>query len=278
MESEFSLRLMDKEEGITSFSSLNSIKRENKGKKVGHAGTLDKFASGLMVVMIGSATRLNPVFSSFTKKYRAKVQFGIETDTLDPEGEVIAESTVIPTREEIENIIPLFTGSILQAPPLYSALHVNGKRAYLLARKGQNIQMEKRQVEVYSLDIVSYKDGVLEFDAHVSKGTYIRSLGRDIALALGTRGHLISLRRTAVGPFTLSDIGKPTPILLSMTGLFSSVVMDGRRKKEIDNGASLSSSILSDSDSSCPYCFVYMDDNLYGIGEKGDKFKFLMRF
>ena len=105
MGSDFTLLLMDKKEGVTSFSSLYPIKKENKGKKVGHAGTLDKFASGLMVVFIGSATRLNPVFSSFGKKYVGKLKFGVETDTLDPEGNVVGESSNIPSKEEIDELV-----------------------------------------------------------------------------------------------------------------------------------------------------------------------------
>ena len=278
MRSDFSLLLMDKKEGVTSFASLYPVKKEHKGEKVGHAGTLDKFASGLMVVFTGAATRLNPVFSSFGKKYRGKLQFGVETDTLDPEGSVVGESSHIPTLNEIERIIPTFIGKQLQTPPLYSALHVDGKRAYMLARSGKDVEMEPREIEISSLSVVSYKDGVLEFDAAVSKGTYIRSLSRDIALSLNSRGHLIALRRTEVGPFTLEDIGKDTFELLEKTNLFSNVVMDGRYKKSIDNGAMLSDSIISDSDPNRPYCFVLIDEKMYGIGEKGDKFKFLTRF
>ena len=133
MGSDFSLLLMDKKEGVTSFSSLYPIKKEHKGEKVGHAGTLDKFASGLMVVFIGTATRLNPVFSSFGKKYRGRLEFGAETDTLDPEGNIVKESSYIPMLEEIEKILPTFIGKQLQTPPLYSALHIDGKRAYQMA-------------------------------------------------------------------------------------------------------------------------------------------------
>ena len=278
MGSDFTLLLMDKKEGVTSFSSLYPIKKENKGKKVGHAGTLDKFASGLMVVFIGSATRLNPVFSSFGKKYIGKLKFGVETDTLDPEGNVVGESTNIPSKEEIDEILPSFLGRQLQVPPLYSALHVDGKRAYQIARKGEEVDMEPREIEIYSLRALSYESGILEFEASVSKGTYIRSLARDIALKLNSRGHLIALRRTEVGPFTLSDIGKDTFTLLDKTNLFSTVVMDGKKRKLIHNGSGLDSSILSDSDKEKPYCFVRIDDELYGIGEKNHKLKFLTRF
>lgn len=278
MGSDFSLLLMDKKEGVTSFSSLYPVKKEHKGEKVGHAGTLDKFASGLMVVFIGTATRLNPVFSSFGKKYRGRLEFGTETDTLDPEGNIVKESSYIPTLEEIEKTLPTFIGKQLQTPPLYSALHVDGKRAYQMARKGLDVEMEPREIEISTLDIVSYEDGILEFDTKVSKGTYIRSLARDMAYRLNTCGHLVSLRRLEVGPYTLEDIGKDTMFLLEKTNLFSKVEMDGRQKKNIDNGAQLSKHIISDTDPNKPYCFVSIDNKPYGIGEKGEKFKFLARF
>ena len=278
MGSDFSLLLMDKKEGVTSFSSLYPIKKEHKGEKVGHAGTLDKFASGLMVVFIGTATRLNPVFSSFGKKYRGRLKFGAETDTLDPEGNIVKESSYIPMLEEIEKILPTFIGKQLQTPPLYSALHIDGKRAYQMARKGLDVEMEPREIEISTLDIVSYKDGILEFETKVSKGTYIRSLARDIAYRLNTCGHLVSLRRLEVGPFTLEDIDKDTMFLLEKTNLFSKVEMDGSQKKNIDNGAQLSKHIISDTAPSKPYCFVSIDNKPYGIGEKGEKIKFLTRF
>ena len=278
MGSDFSLLLMDKKEGVTSFSSLYPVKKEHKGEKVGHAGTLDKFASGLMVVFIGTATRLNPVFSSFGKKYRGRLKFGAETDTLDPEGNIVKESSYIPMLEEIEKILPTFIGKQLQTPPLYSALHIDGKRAYQIARKGLDVEMEPREIEISTLNIVSYEDGILEFETNVSKGTYIRSLARDIAYRLNTCGHLVSLRRLEVGPFTLEDIDKDTMFLLEKTNLFSKVEMDGSQKKNIDNGAQLSKHIISDTAPNKPYCFVSIDNKPYGIGEKGEKFKFLTRF
>ena len=278
MGSEFSLLLLDKKEGVTSFSSLYPVKKEHKGEKVGHAGTLDKFASGLMVVFIGTATRLNPVFSSFGKKYRGRLAFGTETDTLDPEGTVVKESDYIPTLKEIEEVLPSFIGKQLQTPPLYSALHVDGKRAYQIARKGEELEMKPREIEISSLDIVSYTDGVLEFETKVSKGTYIRSLARDIAYRLNSCVHLVGLRRLEVGPYTLDDIGKDTYYLLDKTNLFSTVEMDVKERKSVDNGAQLSKHIISDTAPDKPYCFVTMDNKPYGIGEKGEKFKFLARF
>ena len=277
MGSEFSIILMDKGEDVTSFSSLNDIKHKFRGEKVGHAGTLDKFASGLMIVMVGGATRLNPIFSSFGKRYTASIKFGEETDTLDREGQVIGESSYVPTLREIEIVLPAFLGNQKQRPPQYSAIHVGGKRAYQEARKGKEIEMEERDIEVKNISLLSYEDSILTIDCTVSKGTYIRSLGRDIALALGTRGHLVKLRRTEVGPFTLSDIGISTMELLEKTGLFSSIVFDERRKKEIDNGVTPGRFILSDSDPSRPFALSYMGTKFYGIVSKKEKLSFLYR-
>lgn len=202
----FSCIVMKKEAGMTSFESLRPVKKAYKGYKVGHTGTLDRFASGLMVVLAGEATKLNLLFSSFDKKYRARIEFGCETDTLDPEGKVIKTCDYIPSNEEIDCVLKSFTGAQKQVPPVYSAVHVDGKRAYAQARKGKEIQMPERDIVVHSLSCISYEPPFLTVDVHVSKGTYIRSLARDIASALGTAGHLDALERYAVGPFSYADI------------------------------------------------------------------------
>lgn len=204
--STFSVTVMKKEGGITSYRALSPLKQAVKGSKVGHTGTLDQFASGIMVALTGEATRLNPLFTACDKRYRAALSFGAETDTLDPEGQVVASGGRIPKREEVEAVLPSFVGPCLQVPPVYSAIHIGGKRAYQEARKGNDVVLEPRPVTIHSLSLVDYRDGVAIIDAHVGKGTYIRSLGRDIALALGTYGHLEALERYKVGPFGYSDV------------------------------------------------------------------------
>jgi len=198
-----SILLVNKRSGLTSFSSLNAIKR-TVDPKVGHAGTLDKFAEGLLVVLTGSMTKLNVLFSTMDKSYRATIRFGSETDTLDPEGEVIAQAE-IPSLETIQAAIPSFLGEIMQAPPLYSALHIQGKRASDIARSGKQVEMAERPVTVHEFTVVSYDDGVLVADIHVSKGTYIRSLARDLGLACNSRAYLQALQRTSIGPFSLEE-------------------------------------------------------------------------
>lgn len=268
MGSNFSLLIRDKEKDETSFSSLGKIKKEYKTKHIGHAGTLDKFASGLMIIMVGKATKLCPIFSSFNKRYRAKMIFGEETSTLDTEGEIIATSSHIPTLEEIESVIPSFIGNIKQCPPLYSAIHINGKRAYKEATRGKTIEMPERDITIYSLDIIEYDPPYLTFDTKVSKGTYIRSLSRDIALNLNSYGHLVELRRTEIGPYTIDDSALSTKELLDKTELFSNISLDILHKKEIDNGQIKFSYILSDSDKGKKYAYLYFENILYGIGEK----------
>lgn len=199
--------LIDKPCDVTSFRSLGAIKR-TVDKKVGHTGTLDKFAHGLMIVLTGSMTKLNVLFSSMDKRYTATIRFGEETETLDLEGEVI-EVAEIPSLARIEKeISEKFIGEILQAPPIYSAIHVNGKRAYQIARSGETIEMKKRPINIYDFDIIDFDGRDLKCSIKVSKGTYIRSIARDLALACGSRGHLIALERTEVGPYKIEDAVK----------------------------------------------------------------------
>jgi len=196
--------LLNKKPGITSFDALRDIKRELKTGKVGHTGTLDKFAQGLLVVLTGKALKLSQWFSNCDKKYEGRIHFGIETDTLDPEGKIIAESD-LPTREKIEDVLNQFIGNILQQPPLYSAIHVNGKRASNLARAGQTPEMKKRPVTVYKIELKSWQPPFADIFVYCSSGTYIRSLARDIAAAAGSRGHLCKLIRTQVAGFCLES-------------------------------------------------------------------------
>ena len=207
------LILLNKKPGITSFDALRDIKRALKTGKVGHTGTLDKFASGLLAVLAGRALKLSRWFSHCDKKYRGRICFGVETDTLDPEGNVIAEAAV-PAREKVEQVLSQFTGEILQEPPVYSAIHVNGQRASSLARSGCALEMKKRPVTVYQLEIISWQPPFADIFVHCSSGTYIRSLARDIAIAAGSRAHLCELARTQIAGFCLGEIGHEQPEML----------------------------------------------------------------
>ena len=196
--------LFNKKPGISSFKSLYPIKKALKTPKVCHTGTLDSFAEGLLVLLIGRAVKLSSCFTGCDKHYRALLRFGEETDTLDPYGTIIARAPV-PQQEQIKAALPLFTGEILQAPPGFSAIHINGKRAHELARAGIAFEIKKRPVSIYSLSLFSFNPPYAELLVHCSSGTYIRSLARDIALTLGSRAHLRTLTRTHIGNFSLEN-------------------------------------------------------------------------
>ena len=255
--------ILDKPLGLGSTQGVAAVKRVCReaglGKvKVGHGGTLDPLATGVLPIALGEATKLTGRMLDGDKVYEFTIQFGAETDTLDLEGQVIATSDVRPSMAEVEAVLPRFTGLIEQVPPAYSALKVGGERAYDLARAGLEVELASRRVTVHAIAILpgtgrgtaagggggsphearlledasplhhpadgppprAWEDSVT-FTAHVSKGTYIRSLARDIARALGTVGHVTMLRRTKAGPFTLqqaisldklNEVGKGAPL------------------------------------------------------------------
>jgi len=183
---------------------LREIKRALDTGKVGHTGTLDKFASGLLLVLTGKDLKLTQWFSHCGKQYTGRIHFGVETDTLDPEGSVIALAPP-PSREKAEQALLKFSGVIMQSPPAYSAIHINGKRASELARSGLMPEMKKREVTIHKIELVNWTPPFADIFVHCSSGTYIRSLARDIALAAGSRAHLCSLLRTRIADFKLED-------------------------------------------------------------------------
>lgn len=199
--------ILDKPRGLGSTQAVAAVKRNLREggytkTKVGHGGTLDPLAEGVLPIALGEATKLAGRMLDASKIYDFTIRFGVETDTLDSEGEVVERSDLRPTRAEVEAVLPKFTGPIEQVPPAYSALKVDGKRAYDLARAGEDVQLKTRAVTIHSLMIMGEgTDSEITLTAHVSKGTYIRSLARDIARALGTVGHVTHLRRTKAGPF-----------------------------------------------------------------------------
>jgi len=198
------LLLLNKKSGFTSFDSLGIVKKTFATGKAGHTGTLDKFAAGLLLVLVGRAVKLNFLFENCSKEYFGTILFGRETDTLDPEGAVVAEGPV-PSRQEVEAALDAFRGEILQSPPAYSALHINGRRAHELAREGKAPEMKKRPATIYELELVSWTPPEAVIRTKVSAGTYIRSLARDIAISAGSRAHLSALKRSSVGPFRAED-------------------------------------------------------------------------
>jgi len=202
--------ILDKPLGLGSTQAVGAVKRNLReagfGKvKVGHGGTLDPLATGVLPIALGEATKLAGRMLDASKVYAFTVQFGVETDTLDLEGQVVAESAVRPTLAEIEAVLRRFTGAIDQVPPVYSALKVGGERAYDLARAGATVELNSRAVTIHALQLESRTADDVTLVAHVSKGTYIRSLARDIAQALGTVGYVTMLRRLRAGPFGLTQ-------------------------------------------------------------------------
>lgn len=196
--------LVDKGEGITSFDCLSRIKR-NVNKKTGHCGTLDKFAHGLLVVLCGCYTHMVPAFMGLDKTYEAVIEFGKMTDTLDPEGEVV-ETAGIPSEETVRKAVAEMVGSFDQIPPVYSAIHVNGKRSYQMAREGkQDPELKARPIVIHSAEILDWEAPLLTVRLHVSKGTYIRSYARDIGHACGSCAYVKSLYRTKIGPFSVEE-------------------------------------------------------------------------
>jgi tRNA pseudouridine55 synthase len=215
-ESRNGILLLAKQSGLTSFASLWQAKNALGTKKIGHTGTLDTFADGLLVLLAGRLTRLGPYITGCDKEYRAIVSFGAETDTLDPEGVVVRESP-LPLLSDINRVLPSFTGEIMQRPPAYSALHIDGMRASDRIRKGETVEIPARPVSIYSISIeeaispsgdrAAASDFVSRLSLRVScsKGTYIRALARDLALDVGSSGYLSALRRTRIGPFSLDN-------------------------------------------------------------------------
>lgn len=202
--------LLDKPLGLGSTQGVSAVKRALRdggyGKfKVGHGGTLDPLATGVLPVALGEATKLAGRMLDSDKVYDFTIRFGEQTDTLDGEGTVVATSDVRPTAEQVAAVLPRFTGPIEQVPPAYSALKIDGERAYDLARAGEEVVLAKRVVTIHALTFAQADAQCATLTAHVSKGTYIRSLARDIALALGTVGHVVYLRRTRAGPFGLDS-------------------------------------------------------------------------
>lgn len=202
--------LVDKPAGWTSHDVVakvrNTLKKETGQKvKVGHTGTLDPFATGLLILMVGNYTKCAAEFSKLDKTYEAELGLGSISTTGDPEGEIIKKSDKNPSKEEVEEILNSFIGEIEQTPHKFSAIKIGGQRAYKLARAGKDVVLEPRNVTIYSIENVEYEYPKLKFTAKVSSGTYIRSLAEDIGEKLGTGAYLSSLRRIKVGNSNVED-------------------------------------------------------------------------
>ena len=202
--------LVDKPEGISSFGVVAKVRGFLKRKfghkiKVGHTGTLDPFATGLLILLSGKMTKKSGEFLKLDKVYEATIKLGFVSTTGDPEGEIEKRSEKRPEMGEVETVLRQFVGNIQQTVPRFSAVKINGRRAYQLARKGEDFETPTREVEIYSIEILNYDFPELTIRCHVSSGTYIRTLGEDIGEALNTGAYLTALRRTRVGKYDVMD-------------------------------------------------------------------------
>ncbi len=205
--------LVDKPAGMTSFGVVARIRRvlsRDAGKKVkvGHTGTLDPFATGLMIIVTGKECKNAQSYSKLDKVYEATFRLGEVSSTGDPEGEVTDVSSKQPSKEEVEVTLSKLTGKIQQRPPMYSAIKINGQRAYNLARKGEVVEMPSRDVEIHSLELLKYSYPEMKVRTHVSSGTYIRTLAEDIGKILGTGAYCTQLRRISIAKWRVADAKK----------------------------------------------------------------------
>jgi tRNA pseudouridine55 synthase len=193
---------LDKPYDLTSTSAVSRVRRLFNAQKGGHAGTLDPLATGILPIALGEATKTVPYLVEADKAYRFVIEWGRTTSTWDAEGEVVATSDLRPTLEEVDTVLPRFVGEIIQIPPNYSAIKVDGARAYDLAREGVEFELEGRTITIHALSVIGAPDrDHVELSMECGKGAYVRAIVRDLAEALGACGHVSSLRRTRVGPF-----------------------------------------------------------------------------
>ena len=216
----FGFIVIDKPSGISSRTALNEVEKLVRPAKIGHAGTLDPLATGVLVACIGPATRLVTYVQQQPKAYTAGFRLGVESETEDIESETVLVADALTVSEsDLKSVLPDFTGSIEQLPPRYSALRIKGQRAYQLARDGQDVVLKPRSIEVHSISLTQFEYPDFELEIVCGSGTYVRSLGRDIGRAVGSGAVMTRLSRTAVGEFTLlsrvmppSEGGLPTPV------------------------------------------------------------------
>ena len=268
---------VDKPRGITSNQVVGKVKQATGVKKVGHAGTLDPMATGVLVLAVGKVTRLIRYIQDQAKEYVATALFGVATDTLDADGAVLSREPMHFDEGDLEAIIPRFVGTICQIPPMVSALKKDGTRLYELARQGQVIEREARQVDVHDLEILSvgappYPE--VEFRVVCGKGTYVRSLADDIAAVLGGQAHLTALRRTKIGPFRVSDsvtiddlqnwesyLMTPAEALADL----SSVVVDDETAQGVRNGMRYLGGAIMSGPVGKPYSVLSEDGELIAV-------------
>lgn len=257
--------VVDKKKGNTSFDEIREIRKKYNIKKVGHIGTLDPMATGVLPILIGEATKLSDYLMEHDKEYVTTLKLGQKMNTGDSEGNIILEKPIpILSEEKIREVLSSFLGKSNQIPPMYSAIKVNGKKLYELAREGKKIERKAREIEIYGIELIKIKEDnivkEIEFKVNCSKGTYIRVLCEDIAECLGTCGYMSELRRTRVGNFTLKDINKLLTIEEVMKDKDAYLLKEYELKKLL-NGVKIQT-VLKDG-----LVRIYNNDVFVGIGE-----------
>ena len=276
--------IVDKKEGLTSFDVVRDVRKEFNTKKVGHVGTLDPMATGVLVVLIGKATKLSDYLMLHDKEYIAELKLGIKTDTGDRTGKIINEDNNFSLKniqeKEVLKILNSFLGEQDQIPPMYSAIKVNGKKLYELARNNIEIERKPRKINVFSIEIckINYDENIITFKVSCSKGTYIRTLCEDIATKFGTVGTMNNLRRTRVGNFKIEEAGKIIEFENILNYIYKEPVKvsiyDSKNYEKFLNGIELKNenyktlcNIEEKDISKEKLCNVYFEDRYLGIGK-----------
>ncbi len=278
------LLLIDKERGKTSFDVIKVLKKKKRVIKAGHTGTLDKFAEGLLAVLVDKYTRLIPLFSNMDKTYRAVIRFGEQTDTLDIYGKIVKRGG-IPSLEDIRGAITNFVGEIEQVPPIFSAVHVEGKRAYRYAMNGERPSLNARKVTIYYFKIAGYNPPDLEVQLKVSKGTYIRAVARDLGEKLNSCAYVTYLKREGIGDFKVDeakrvdavkipdDLISPYDFLKRMDGV-ECLTVSGEDIRKIKRGIALEKIFGKTFVDKCRESFIYaifdVTNNLVAVSKKID--------
>jgi tRNA pseudouridine55 synthase len=259
------LLLVDKPSGVTSHDVVDVVRRRLGTRRVGHAGTLDPIATGLLVIGVGRATRLLRFFGGLSKTYAGTARLGVETDTLDAEGAVVRTAPVDVSRADIERTFAALVGESEQRPPAYSAVKVGGRTMHSAARRGEQLEAAPRPIRVESFDVLAYGAPNVEFRVTCSGGTYVRVLLADVGRALGCGAHLTRLRRTAIGPYTVDDavaprvVGRPRPVEDAVAHL-------PRIELEVEEARAAShGSVLAPAGVDGPYAVFGPDAALVGI-------------
>lgn len=277
--------------GITSFDVVRQVRRLAKEKKVGHGGTLDPEAGGVLPVCLGRATKAIDFIMDDTKEYVAEIKLGVVTDTYDREGKILCESEVTCSHDEVVEAINKFVGNIQQVPPMYSALKQNGKKLYELAREGKEVYREPRSITIHSIDILAIELPLIAIRVRCSKGTYIRSLCYDIGGELGCGAMMWSLERTSTGPFTiensvnLEDLTEENikSYIIPLEKVFENfpkLIVNSKFEKLISNGVIINDrTLLNEVKKNCEYAVYNTDNVLIGVGSNtGAGFKLIKMF